>query len=239
MWRNTDELASTADRPMGRPPRISREMIIEVAREIGFEHFTMVSVADRLGVAVSALYRHVTDRDELSRLVTESWMEDFLPLADHGQHWAELARDLARLLFDTFTGNPALLIEQIRGGFSAISAMLSTETFLRLIVARGFSPSEALALAQDVRATALGAAVAVSGSRAWDWEDAFGEAQASDMPLISAAQDDFVSCFGRQSWQPTLARLLEYWARKRDETLPPRLFDLESDAIRSVHCSPH
>ena len=52
-------------RSPGRPRALSVEQIVEAALADGLENVSMPSVADRLGVARSGLYRYVTDRDDL------------------------------------------------------------------------------------------------------------------------------------------------------------------------------
>src|ERR1700730_3202215 len=63
----------------GRPPLMDRERIADVALEIAHEHgvkaVTMTSVAERLGVAMPALYYHVSSRDELLGLVGTSVLQ--------------------------------------------------------------------------------------------------------------------------------------------------------------------
>jgi AcrR family transcriptional regulator len=53
----------------GRPPRVTRELIVLAAtallREEPDQPLTMVRVAERVGVSPMALYRHFKDRDEL------------------------------------------------------------------------------------------------------------------------------------------------------------------------------
>lgn len=52
----------------GRPPRISRERVVDAAIEIGLDRFSMDDIADRLEVTTPALYTHVAGRDEIVRL---------------------------------------------------------------------------------------------------------------------------------------------------------------------------
>lgn len=58
-----------AARRRGRPPRVSREQIVDAAvallRDAPDEPLTMARVAGAVGVSPMALYRHFTDRDEL------------------------------------------------------------------------------------------------------------------------------------------------------------------------------
>jgi AcrR family transcriptional regulator len=53
------------DRRPGRPRSLSLELIVDAVLEDGIATFSMPSVAARLGVAHSGLYRYVKDRDEL------------------------------------------------------------------------------------------------------------------------------------------------------------------------------
>ncbi|WP_433046732.1 TetR/AcrR family transcriptional regulator [Dactylosporangium sp. CS-033363] len=52
-------------RPPGRPPTISADDIARAALEVGFHALTMATVAQRLGVKHTSLYRHVRNRDAL------------------------------------------------------------------------------------------------------------------------------------------------------------------------------
>src|SRR5438874_1168546 len=54
---------------MGRPPRITREQILETARGVftlkGFEATTLAGIAAELGVTAAALLRHVDSKQAL------------------------------------------------------------------------------------------------------------------------------------------------------------------------------
>jgi AcrR family transcriptional regulator len=80
-------MAATDTPRRGRPPRISRERIIEagleIAREQGIKAVTMTSVAARLDVATPALYHYVSGLDELLGLLGRSVLEpSHLPPGD-------------------------------------------------------------------------------------------------------------------------------------------------------------
>lgn len=55
-------MAHTDKAAIGRPPKISREQILDTVLLIGFQEATVSEVARRLDVDQSALYRHVTSR---------------------------------------------------------------------------------------------------------------------------------------------------------------------------------
>ncbi|MEV7398642.1 helix-turn-helix domain-containing protein [Aeromicrobium sp. NPDC092404] len=83
------------DRRPGRPRSLSLDVIVEAVLEEGIATFSMPSVAARLGVAHSGLYRYVTDRDELLMSAIEraalsvDWPDADLP-------WRDLLREVAR-----------------------------------------------------------------------------------------------------------------------------------------------
>lgn len=64
-----DRSPTSAPRPRGRPPRLSREQIVAAARGTGSRELTMQSVADALGVSRKALHYYVGDRQGLLTLV--------------------------------------------------------------------------------------------------------------------------------------------------------------------------
>ena len=83
------------DRRPGRPRSLSLELIVDAVLEDGIATFSMPSIAARLGVAHSGLYRYVKDRDELlvkaieKAALSVDWPEADLP-------WRDLLGDVAR-----------------------------------------------------------------------------------------------------------------------------------------------
>jgi len=71
--------------PRGRPRGLTLEQISDAVLEDGIATFSMPSIARRLGVAHSGLYRYIRDREELlvlslDRIATEaSWPSPDLP----------------------------------------------------------------------------------------------------------------------------------------------------------------
>lgn len=93
--------------PWERPPRrrtparvpLTRERIVDAAYTVldreGYDRLSMRQVAAELGVAVSALYVHVRDKDELLQLMYARMFEGHeLPEPDP-EHWREQIRDYA------------------------------------------------------------------------------------------------------------------------------------------------
>jgi AcrR family transcriptional regulator len=87
----------------GRPPQLSREQIISAALEADLETLTLRKLATRLGVTHGALYRWVSNRDELMDMVSGVLVERILP-ADEPQagEWRPWLRRLAWSMHDEF-----------------------------------------------------------------------------------------------------------------------------------------
>ncbi|MFF0308000.1 TetR/AcrR family transcriptional regulator [Streptosporangium sp. NPDC004379] len=101
----SDELPALPwDRPRGRtrPPRIplSRDRIIEAAFTVldreGYDRLSMRMVAAELGVAVSALYAHVSSKDELLELMYARFFADLEWPEPDPERWREQLRDYTR-----------------------------------------------------------------------------------------------------------------------------------------------
>lgn len=74
------KVKSKQARARGRPPRISRDVIVATARAIvdaeGIDALTMRRVADELGIVPMAIYRHVRDKDELLVFLSDAAYRD-------------------------------------------------------------------------------------------------------------------------------------------------------------------
>lgn len=135
---------------MQPPQPLSRDLIVEtaltIARTEGLPKATMRAVGSRLGVTPMALYRHLSDRDELNRLVVDrigaAFALDCTPDAD----WEEKARSWARVQragLRDYPGVAAWLMDNGPAGANAyrildiLAAALTEAGFDDARVARG------------------------------------------------------------------------------------------------------
>ena len=90
----------TAPRGRGRPPRLSREQIIEAAVELlerePDSDLTIKRVAEAAGAAPMALYRYFPDRDTLLQAVADRVLSRIQPIALTGDTWQEQVRHWMR-----------------------------------------------------------------------------------------------------------------------------------------------
>lgn len=83
------------DRRPGRPRSLNLKLIVDAVLEDGISTFSMPSIAARLGVAHSGLYRYVRDRDELlvSAIEHAALSVDW---PDANQPWRDLLHEIAQ-----------------------------------------------------------------------------------------------------------------------------------------------
>ncbi|NUU21426.1 MAG: TetR/AcrR family transcriptional regulator [Streptomycetaceae bacterium] len=89
-------MTEVAPRGRGRPPRLSREQIVEAAAELArsdpAEPLTIKRVSEAVGSAPMALYRYFPDRDDLLHAVADRIMAEMPFVAPHGASWQEELR---------------------------------------------------------------------------------------------------------------------------------------------------
>ena len=147
---------------VGRPPRVQAPDIIAAAIEIGLDKVTLKQVADRLGVGIATLYRHVRNRDELVRLAAfRVALTSRLPRrdAEPAGHWTTVAIGYAETLFESFAREPQLVYELMKGRLGPDVEIDFLEQFLAALEPHGFTPAQGVQLHHAVAMLAIGAAV--------------------------------------------------------------------------------
>ncbi|MFA5941046.1 MAG: helix-turn-helix domain-containing protein [Sinimarinibacterium sp.] len=216
---------------VGRPPRVNAQAIIEAAIQIGLDGVTLKQVADRLGVAVATLYRHVRNRDELVRLAAfRVALTRRLPAPDssNAMHWSQIATGYAESLFESFTREPQLIHELVRGRLGPDVEIDFVEQFMAALKPHGFSAAECIRLHHGIAMLAIGAAagalavmaghangqpMAVAMRRALDERDP------ADLPLLRASLGEYLNV-DPKAWFVALRSLLAGFALARGEALP-------------------
>lgn len=146
-----------ARRGAGRPRQLSLAKIVDAALELGLENVTLTAVAAKLGVKPAALYTYIDNRDALVTRVAQRLMQR-PPAELAGRSWADVVRHHVAATIQLFSAEPQLLAHFIQGGFGPASEMPNLEWFLAQLVARGFTPGEALRVYRISSQIALGAA---------------------------------------------------------------------------------
>ena len=148
-----------APRRMGRPPRITRDDIVQAARTIGFDDVTMKAVAAQLGVSIPGLYHYVRGREDLLRLVADHALAEGETPQDVGQGWADWLREWARHTRRSMGQHPELIEHYAAGGLDHARVLAVIDQVLSVLVRHGFEPVDAQAAYEDVSMVALGTAI--------------------------------------------------------------------------------
>ncbi|MEU4205384.1 TetR/AcrR family transcriptional regulator [Streptomyces sp. NPDC045470] len=188
----------------GRPPRLSRDRVIEAALDIvtreGSRALTMRRVAEALGSAPMSIYRHVRDKDELLVLLLDRIVAG-LPrpaLPDEPR-----ARLLALLTWqhDELAARPWIVDVLGRGDLMAPSVLWLLEEIYTAWHACGLSLEEAATANRIV------------------WNFLLGDlTQHADRPADRAPYQVSVPAEADPAQYPTVAALRSYWrsADRRD-----------------------
>jgi AcrR family transcriptional regulator len=152
-------------RKVGRPARLSQELIVEAAYALGLENVTMKTVAEHLGVSVPGLYHYVRGREDLLRLAAEFSANRIEVPTDHGQHWAIWLYEWAMYNFNAFVADPGLLKRYIDGAISGERTARAMNTALGSLVEQGFTIHDARLVYGLVSEMAIGAAMGAARER--------------------------------------------------------------------------
>ncbi|GAA3992845.1 hypothetical protein GCM10022247_10060 [Allokutzneria multivorans] len=132
----------------GPPPRLSRDLIADAAVAVGFTDLTLASVAERLSATHAALYRHITDRDDLVVAAVERLVSG-LPKALESPDWREVLEAATWALWRMYAENPG--VDQVLCSVPAAREVVVCHTLalVRRLCQVGFDPEFAV-LAADI-----------------------------------------------------------------------------------------
>jgi AcrR family transcriptional regulator len=219
---------SEVKRPVGRPARIELKSIVDAALQIGLDRVTMKAVAERLDVGIATLYQHVRNRDDLIRMGALRLSLSRRTPEDSNQHWAELATQYAKSLFEMLVAEPTLIAELMKGGYGPDTEVDFLEQFLAAMQSRGFSPQDGVRLYRGLSILAMGAAVAEAHYQAIRRSGTsmsivvrrvLAERDEAELPLLRGVLDSYIEYDGAL-WLGSVRELLASTARTRGETLP-------------------
>jgi AcrR family transcriptional regulator len=148
----------------GRPRRLTLDAILDAANDIGPD-LDMKAIADALGVGVGTLYGYVDGRDDLVKLVAGRHAR-YEPVRDTGQPWQEAVLSLTDTIFRSYVTNPSLVTHIMNCDVGPAAEVRHLDAFLAILLDRGFSPADSIALYGEVIVIAVGAAVLTSNMQA-------------------------------------------------------------------------
>lgn len=142
------------ERKPGRPRALTIDAIANAALADGIAIFSMPSVARRLGVAHSGLYRYVTDRDDLLVKALDiafdstNWPEADLP-------WDELLREIGESVWRACDNHPGLNRASQMATSASPLLLKKMEPWIASIHQQGFAIEDASVSVEFIIALAL------------------------------------------------------------------------------------
>lgn len=154
-------MGATSKPRRGRPPRLTRDRIVEAALALvdrgGTDGLTMRALARELGVDPMAVYRHVRDKDDLLGAMCDQLLVELPPIDPDGP-WEPQVRRLAVEIRKRFAARPALLPALMSAPVTPMSLVLASDA-VTLLVRAGLAPRDAAAAFGAVFSYVLGFAV--------------------------------------------------------------------------------
>jgi AcrR family transcriptional regulator len=183
-------MQAVSTRTGGRPAQVVVGDIVRAGRELGMARLSINAVAAKLGVSATALYRHISGRWELERLVGESLLGE-LELHDEPDAGAERHLVAFGLQLRTFVLDRPGLAGYLQTLFprgDAGARLLADE--VAALGRRGYPVEAAMVLSSAIATLAIGLAAQEETTAAADGEDAAGFATERDAAAGRLAGDE-------------------------------------------------
>jgi AcrR family transcriptional regulator len=142
---------------IGRPRALSLDTILDAALGLGLNTIRMPALAAELGIGTATLYNYVSGRDELLRLAAGHSVRPLQLVAT--KDWRDLVRQHAQNTFATWSAEPQLIDQFMRGAIGPDILIDTLETFLAALRNYGFSGEASYRIMSVVHTVAFGAVV--------------------------------------------------------------------------------
>lgn len=214
---------------IGRPARVSRRLIAEAALEVGLSTLTLTTLAHRLGVDHSTLYRHVASRDDIVLLACDTaiarmdWPDvpdvPDAELREPGDaSWRAYLEEAVERVWDMYDLYPGLAgaIHHLHAAPDQV--VLRFTGAIRDLVRLGFAEAEAVLVLDTVMDIAVESYVAWERALALDAGGDAADRPASTAPIVDAASSASV---GRGLLTRASGRIAADRVAEEDAAHPP------------------
>ncbi|WP_328460462.1 TetR/AcrR family transcriptional regulator [Streptomyces sp. NBC_00448] len=212
---------SAPRRAPGRPPRISREEVIEAARRIvaeeGVDRLTMRRLATEIGSTPMALYHHVRNKEELLVLLLDDYTERTLRRPELPAEPRERIVVAASTIHEALAACPWIVEVLTADDLMSTAALWFVEQIVDGLVVCGLSPERAV---QGYRAiwyyTAGEIVVRTSAARRRTGDDrptyreqVFAALDPGDLPRLAQVADRWAPLTAEDTYRDGLRALVD------------------------------
>jgi AcrR family transcriptional regulator len=175
------------ERKPGRPRALTVDAIAAAALDDGIATFSMPSVARRLGVAHSGLYRYVTDRDDLLvRALDQAFMSTTWPGTD--LPWEDLLREIGMAVWRACSLHPGLDRASQMAPKPAPAILAKMDAWITALHEQDFAMDDAAVAVEFVISLALDCSSQMARLASMDQSHGRRE----DIPVLKAFDNDEV-----------------------------------------------
>ncbi len=143
----------------GRPPKVSREEIVDAALRVGLDSATVRTIAEELNVTSMTIYNHFGNIDEIIDHCIMSIVTDIIDKLNDLDTFEDTLKIISLRYFDLLCGNHVVILRVIGGNIFPAGTTACVDTLISYGTARDLTPGEALFALRSVIHAAVGCAV--------------------------------------------------------------------------------
>ncbi|EFL19441.1 TetR/AcrR family transcriptional regulator [Streptomyces sp. C] len=204
----------------GRPPRISREEVIEKARRIvteeGVDRLTMRRLATEIGSTPMALYHHVRDKEELLVLLLDDHTARTLHRAELPDDPRERVVASAAAIHEVLAACPWIVEVLTADDLMSASALWFVEQMVDGLVECGLTPEQAVHgyraiwyyTAGEITVRTAAARRRAGDDRATYRERVFADLDPGELPRLTQVADQWASLTAENTYLAGLRALV-------------------------------
>ncbi|OBH11043.1 TetR/AcrR family transcriptional regulator C-terminal domain-containing protein [Mycobacterium sp. E1747] len=191
---------------------LSLDAIVAEARAVadadGLEAISMRVLADRLGCTPRALYRHVSDKEEVLELLADRALAD-LPIPPADEEWQTALKHFYTAMYELLVTYPAVTTIVAQQAVAGPQFRTHADHLVRRLLASGFAPDTAVEAVVTLAQFTLGAALPGTSQRLHDiYQTRPLDTAQGELPALTHVQAHFAKDNARGRFRTALARLI-------------------------------
>ncbi|MFG3115560.1 TetR/AcrR family transcriptional regulator [Streptomyces sp. NPDC048197] len=206
---------------LGRPPRISREEIVEAARRIvteaGVDRLTMRRLATEVGSTPMALYHHVRDKEELLVLLLDDYATRTLRRPELPADPRERIVVATTAIHEALAACPWIVEVLTADDLMSTSALWFVEQIVDGLVECGLSPEQAVHgyraiwyyTAGEIVVRTTAARRRADDARATYREQVFADLDPNELPRLAQVADRWAPLTAQDTYLDGLRALVD------------------------------
>ncbi|MFI2734865.1 TetR/AcrR family transcriptional regulator [Streptomyces sp. NPDC018711] len=211
---------SAPRKTLGRPPRISREEVVEKARRIvteeGVDRLTMRRLATEIGSTPMALYHHVRDKEELLVLLLDDYTARTLHRPELPADPRERVVASATAIHEVLAACPWIVEVLTADDLMSASALWFVEQIVDGLVECGLTPEQAVHgyraiwyyTAGEITVRTTAARRRAGDDRATYRERVFADLDPGELPRLAQVADHWASLTAEDTYPAGLRALV-------------------------------